>query len=1363
MASSRWKRFAFFDRKNLPLPPPVIKDLIPSHLAAGSSSAAATTSPDKNPSTTHSVRPYPEESSEECARIGAGDYFSLDARRAAIPSRPVSRRDDDDDDDDDAAAAGGVPRNAAGEGVPAMLAGWMARTEEGRVADAGGNDGRASIGAGIEVQLLWVSSRNTPLIHCVDVTARCLPLASTGKGEKNAFFGMRDEDVDGGSRENVNSSNAEELDGWRGYYRPFEDGYVTKKDAERGGTRVGTTNARGVPPRPPSGGKKSREQRILDEHLGGGTAFDASSSALFASSPFFSEELSSANVVSKARVVGLASCSSNDDSYDRSDHHNNFGTDNSVLYVASITDAPQTTGIIIHTNPHLRLRTTLPPPPTASSSTAPTAASTSNEYSTYYRPTTEFNFKHGKPRCVTLLPGVACVGTDSGVVLVYVFDCREGLNASAGTGTAGKMTLVAEIPAPRGGAGGGGGGGSGSLPLYAVSHVKLVAPRDPSEEEESRQQQLCNANIYRLFVSYRRRTVVAQSAGTTSPEMASTTPTGGICCYDLGGLRIPGEKLSSLSSSSANNSPVVSARYDIDGRDVATSCLCDGVSVSPSLFPKVLHHDKDTTTAATAETTSATDSNDAEKRMPRYSVARADGIHSYSYTEKVGVCPVDGIKLAMCALPHAPVVYLKRKRPRPLVSSDDKGGRNLRLEAILGGSHDAAAHAPGASYVLVATTDAKSNRDAVDIYDTSNKLVGFHVLLSPGHRALRTVGMTTWPVVGRGGNLIRGGRASGVVLTSGGSIVTLTEKFTPDKVALLVQKQLYPAAISMAYSDPAFYRLEDITGLYRRYAEHLYRKGEFAAAMDQYILTIGSLESSHVIFRYLDAPKIPLVVKYLEALRAQGLSSSVHDDLLRTCYLKLNDHESASKIILTSSSSADAMLAPPLNPDGSEIPTVSISRNLLACADDPSEMLAAICSLEAPAAAEALVAHGPILARSLARETAGVVIALCDGTYSPTALADAAAGRTLGSKQVDADNNGRVCEKYPISLFANAFLENPKLFRLILSHCRRNDCVLTPMLRRTLLELTLDEWNASKRTGDVELEKLRHDEAITILSENQGDDIGDYEALVIVQAAGFSEGEILLYERLNMVPMLLEQYARSGSERARRNMLAMCEHDPELFAEVLAHFVAMAGEKMNKDDSKDEMSLDSDSEIGGLLHDIHEALVLARDHGNFITPVRVLRILAGEGSGQFSSIDNYSPDSYNHRSSVPLSVALDYIGATLDESSAKIEHLQSNVEEYIRLCNDMEMEIDALLSSGAPKKDDDDGHRTLYPHVDIDGMYSTLCELAEDSGFPSAAGTKHNIAGILDSKEDFWREMEHSDDPFETMCFFISKGYLDNI
>ncbi len=76
--------------------------------------------------------------------------------------------------------------------------------------------------------------------------------------------------------------------------------------------------------------------------------------------------------------------------------------------------------------------------------------------------------------------------------------------------------------------------------------------------------------------------------------------------------------------------------------------------------------------------------------------------------------------------------------------------------------------------------------------------------------------------------------------------------------------------------------------------------------------------------------------------------------------------------------------------------------------------------------------------------------------------------------------------------------------------------------------------------------------------------MGDYEALVIVQSAGFTDGEMLLYERLNMVPMLLEEYARNGGERARRQMLAMCEHDPELFSEVLSHFVTIAAEKSKR-------------------------------------------------------------------------------------------------------------------------------------------------------------------------------------------------------
>ena len=82
------------------------------------------------------------------------------------------------------------------------------------------------------------------------------------------------------------------------------------------------------------------------------------------------------------------------------------------------------------------------------------------------------------------------------------------------------------------------------------------------------------------------------------------------------------------------------------------------------------------------------------------------------------------------------------------------------------------------------------------------------------------------------------------------------------------------------------------------------------------------------------------------------------------------------------------------------------------------------------------------------------------------------------------------------------------------------------------------------------------------LTDSHCRDIGDYDALVIVQLAGFAEGELLLYERLQMTPMLLERYAKDGSEKSRRQMLAICQTDPEVLADVLGHFVELASERL---------------------------------------------------------------------------------------------------------------------------------------------------------------------------------------------------------
>ena len=174
----------------------------------------------------------------------------------------------------------------------------------------------------------------------------------------------------------------------------------------------------------------------------------------------------------------------------------------------------------------------------------------------------------------------------------------------------------------------------------------------------------------------------------------------------------------------------------------------------------------------------------------------------------------------------------------------------------------------GSTYLLVAARDTKSDRDVVDIYDSANKLVAFHLLLSPGHRAVKSVGITTAAARGADG-LLLGGRSSAVVLTSGGSLISFTEKATEEKVSLLVQKNLFSAAVAVAYADPSL-DPSSITALYRKYAEHLYRKGDYAASIEQYINTIGALEPKPCHVSVSGGPDYPVPRTISRATASQG-------------------------------------------------------------------------------------------------------------------------------------------------------------------------------------------------------------------------------------------------------------------------------------------------------------------------------------------------------------------------------------------------------------------------------------------------------------------------------------------------------------
>lgn len=182
----------------------------------------------------------------------------------------------------------------------------------------------------------------------------------------------------------------------------------------------------------------------------------------------------------------------------------------------------------------------------------------------------------------------------------------------------------------------------------------------------------------------------------------------------------------------------------------------------------------------------------------------------------------------------------------------------------------------------------------------------------------------------------------------------------------------------------------------------------------------------------------------------------------------------------------------------------------------------------------------------------------------------------------------------------------------------------------------------------------------------------------------------------------------------------------------------------SKHDIQDDDS--EDDEVAEIMDDIQEALTLARRQG-VLPPVRIARILAGEGTGQFSA--DRPPK--ERKKTVPLSVALDYVGTILEESRRETSRLKSEIEEYNELCNSMEYEIDSLLRASyvLPPTSSDE---TQDNRFNIDELYTKV--KTDESDGMSGAGMSEQ------AREAFWREMNQTEDSFDTISRFFAKGVI---
>ncbi|KAK6628467.1 hypothetical protein RUM43_002282 [Polyplax serrata] len=216
-------------------------------------------------------------------------------------------------------------------------------------------------------------------------------------------------------------------------------------------------------------------------------------------------------------------------------------------------------------------------------------------------------------------------------------------------------------------------------------------------------------------------------------------------------------------------------------------------------------------------------------------VARNDAVYCYT-TDGKGPCyAVEGVK-----------VLIQWSKMYLVIISKEETSSNAFLTA----SRDSSA----------------SENHEVTILDMQNKLIVFSTVMKP---VLAVI--VEW--------------GSFFIITKDHKVHHLVEKNVQSKLALLFKKNRYDVAIRMAKSQ--HYDEEGLVDIFRQYGDHLYAKGDRFGAIEQYIKTIGKLEPSYIIRRFMESAHMEQLMEYLEALHKAGLADEDHTTLLLNCYIKL--------------------------------------------------------------------------------------------------------------------------------------------------------------------------------------------------------------------------------------------------------------------------------------------------------------------------------------------------------------------------------------------------------------------------------------------------------------------------------------------
>ncbi|GMY11086.1 vacuolar protein-sorting-associated protein 11 homolog [Fagus crenata] len=648
-------------------------------------------------------------------------------------------------------------------------------------------------------------------------------------------------------------------------------------------------------------------------------------------------------------------------------------------------------------------------------------------------------------------------------------------------------------------------------------------------------------------------------------------------------------------------------------------------------------------------------------------------------------------------------------------------------------------------YLLCVIADQRNGKNTFNVYDLKNRLIAHSIVVKEVTHML-----CEW------GNII--------LIMADKSALCIGEKDMESKLDMLFKKNLYTVAINLVQSQQA--DAAATAEVLRKYGDHLYSKQDYDEAMAQYIHTIGHLEPSYVIQKFLDAQRIYNLTNYLEKLHEKGLASKDHTTLLLNCYTKLKDvgklnifiksedgvgeHkfdvETAIRVCRAANYHEHAMYV--AKKAGRHELYLKILLEDLGRYD---EALHYISGLEPSQAGVTVKEYGKILIEHKPVETIEILMRLCTEDKESVKRGSSSAYISMLPSPVD---------------FLNIFIHHPEsLMDFLEKYTTKVKDETQVEIHNTLLELYLsndlnfpsvsqadkdEDLNlralgkvvADRKDSAKENDRLeRRDKGLRLLKSAWPSELEQplYDvdlAIILCEMNAFNEGLLYLYEKMKLYKEVIACYMQAHDHEG---LIACCKRlgdsgkggDPSLWADLLKYF--------------GELGEDCSKEVKQVL------AYIERD--DILPPIIVLQTLS-------------------RNPCLTLSVIKDYIARKLEQESKLIEEDRRSIDKYQEDTLAMRKEVEDLRTNARIFQLSKCTACTFtldLPAVHFMCMHSFHQRCLGDNEkecpecapeYRSVLETKRSLEQNSKDQDQFFQQVKSSKDGFSVIAEYFGKGII---